>query len=100
MRPWVRGYRQLALAFVVIAVVAFGCRSTQQRKDDGPADRSGNDTMGTATPDSQGPTFAGIWEIDPQWLEEHLRDVQLLDVREEEEFQGPLGDIQDAIHIP
>jgi rhodanese-related sulfurtransferase len=45
-------------------------------------------------------TFAGIWEIDPQWLEEHLRDVQLLDVREEEEFQGPLGHIRDAIHIP
>ncbi len=45
-------------------------------------------------------TFAGIWEIQPQWVEEHLKDVQILDVREQEEFDGPLGHIPGAILIP
>ncbi|MEE8308008.1 MAG: rhodanese-like domain-containing protein [Gammaproteobacteria bacterium] len=45
-------------------------------------------------------TFAGIWEIDPRWLEEHLDDVQVLDVRESDEFEGPLGHIPGATHIP
>ncbi len=45
-------------------------------------------------------TFAGIWEIQPQWVEEHLRDVQILDVREQEEFDGPLGHIPGAKLIP
>jgi len=45
-------------------------------------------------------SFAGIWEIDPHGLEEHTRDVQLVDVREPEEFTGPLGHIQDAQLIP
>jgi rhodanese-related sulfurtransferase len=45
-------------------------------------------------------TFAGIWEIQPQWVEEHLEDVQILDVRELEEFDGPLGHIPGAKHIP
>jgi len=45
-------------------------------------------------------TFAGIWEIQPQWVEEHLNDVTVLDVREPDEFQGPLGHIPDAQHIP
>src|ERR1044071_3195379 len=39
-------------------------------------------------------TFAGIWEVQPHWLEEHLRDVQIVDVREPDEFNGPLG------HVP
>ncbi len=41
-------------------------------------------------------TFAGIWEIDPHGLEEHARSVQVLDVREPEEFSGPLGHIHGA----
>ncbi|MDE1184717.1 MBL fold metallo-hydrolase [Paraburkholderia sp.] len=41
-------------------------------------------------------TFAGIWEIHPQWLEEHRDAVQLVDVREPDEFEGPLGRIHDA----
>ncbi len=45
-------------------------------------------------------SFAGIWEIDPHALEEHLHDVQILDVREPDEFTGPLGHIEGAILIP
>ena len=45
-------------------------------------------------------TFAGIWEIDPHGFEEHARAVQILDVREPEEFSGPLGHIHDATLIP
>jgi sulfur dioxygenase len=41
-------------------------------------------------------TFAGIWEIHPQWLEENLHAVQIIDVREPEEFSGPLGRIPEA----
>lgn len=41
-------------------------------------------------------TFAGIWEIHPQWLEEHLQSVQIVDVREPDEFDGPLGRIPEA----
>lgn len=45
-------------------------------------------------------TFAGIWEIDPHWLEENANAVQILDVREAEEFTGPLGRIKGALNIP
>jgi glyoxylase-like metal-dependent hydrolase (beta-lactamase superfamily II)/rhodanese-related sulfurtransferase len=45
-------------------------------------------------------TFAGIWEIDPHGLEEHARRVQILDVREPGEFEGPLGHIRGARLIP
>jgi len=45
-------------------------------------------------------SFAGIWEIDPHGLEEHAQDVQVLDVREADEFTGPLGHIAGAILIP
>ena len=45
-------------------------------------------------------TFAGIWEIDPRWLEEHLREVQVVDVREPAEFTGVLGHIPGARLIP
>ncbi|WP_218578901.1 rhodanese-like domain-containing protein [Vineibacter terrae] len=45
-------------------------------------------------------SFAGIWEVQPQWLEEHARDVQVLDVREPDEFTGPLGHIDGALPIP
>jgi glyoxylase-like metal-dependent hydrolase (beta-lactamase superfamily II)/rhodanese-related sulfurtransferase len=40
--------------------------------------------------------FAGIWEINPQWLEENLRSIQIVDVREPDEFNGPLGRIPEA----
>ena len=45
-------------------------------------------------------SFAGIWEIDPHGLEEHARGVQIVDVREPEEFTGPLGHIRGASLIP
>jgi sulfur dioxygenase len=45
-------------------------------------------------------SFAGIWEIDPHGLEEQAAAVQILDVREPEEFSGPLGHIRGAISIP
>ena len=44
--------------------------------------------------------FAGLWEIDPHGLEEHAADLQILDVREPDEFVGPLGHIRGAILIP
>jgi len=45
-------------------------------------------------------TFAGIWEVQPQWLEENLSAAQILDVRERDEFDGPLGRIPGATLIP
>jgi glyoxylase-like metal-dependent hydrolase (beta-lactamase superfamily II)/rhodanese-related sulfurtransferase len=45
-------------------------------------------------------SFAGLWEIDPLALEEHVHGVQVLDVREPHEFTGPLGHIVGAILIP
>jgi sulfur dioxygenase len=45
-------------------------------------------------------SFAGMWEIDPHGLEEHQGPVQILDVREPDEFTGPLGHIEGAVLIP
>jgi glyoxylase-like metal-dependent hydrolase (beta-lactamase superfamily II)/rhodanese-related sulfurtransferase len=45
-------------------------------------------------------SFAGVWEIDPHGLEETANRVQILDVREPEEFTGPLGHIEGAVLIP
>jgi glyoxylase-like metal-dependent hydrolase (beta-lactamase superfamily II)/rhodanese-related sulfurtransferase len=45
-------------------------------------------------------SFAGVWEIDPHALEEHAGAVQILDVREAGEFNGPLGHIEGAVLIP
>ena len=45
-------------------------------------------------------TFAGIWEIQPDWVEENAGAAQILDVREPDEFIGPLGHIRGAILIP
>ena len=45
-------------------------------------------------------TFAGIWEVQPHWLEEHLKDVQIVDVREPEEYDGPLGHVPGAKLVP
>ena len=42
-------------------------------------------------------TFAGIWEVQPNWLEEHLHEVQIVDVREPDEFNGPLGHIENSV---
>ena len=45
-------------------------------------------------------TFAGIWEIQPEALEENVAKVQLVDVREPDEFVGPLGRIRGAKLMP
>lgn len=49
-------------------------------------------------------SFAGVWEIDPHALEEiaaaRAASVQILDVRELDEFTGPLGHIAGAVLIP
>ena len=45
-------------------------------------------------------TFAGIYEVAPHWLEEHAGDVQIVDVRAEEEFNGILGHIPGAKLLP
>ena len=45
-------------------------------------------------------TFAGIWEIQPNVLEEHLGKVQVVDVREADEFAGALGHIAGAKLVP
>ncbi|MBL8674843.1 MAG: MBL fold metallo-hydrolase [Rhodospirillales bacterium] len=45
-------------------------------------------------------SFAGVWEIQGHALEEHRGRLQVLDVREPEEFDGPLGHIAGAVLIP
>jgi len=45
-------------------------------------------------------TFAGIWEIQPDALEENAADAQIVDVREPDEYDGPLGRIHGAKLIP
>jgi len=45
-------------------------------------------------------TFAGVWEIHPQTLEETATPVEIVDVREPDEFAGPLGHIRGAKLIP
>lgn len=45
-------------------------------------------------------TYGGIKEIDPQWVAENLDQVNVLDVRETDEFNGSLGHIHGAQLIP
>jgi sulfur dioxygenase len=45
-------------------------------------------------------TFAGIHEIQPDMLDENLAEAQIVDVREIDEFEGPLGHIAQAQLIP
>jgi sulfur dioxygenase len=45
-------------------------------------------------------TFGGVWEVEPHWLEENLGAVRVLDVREQAEFEGPLGHIRGAMLVP
>jgi sulfur dioxygenase len=45
-------------------------------------------------------TFAGFWEIEPSWVEEHAMEVQVIDVRGSDEFNGPLGRVPGSTPIP
>ena len=42
-------------------------------------------------------TFGGVWEVEPHWLEENLAKVQVLDVREPDEWSEE--HIPEAIHL-
>ena len=45
-------------------------------------------------------TFGGLWEIAPATLEEYSRTLQILDVREPDEFNDALGHIRGARLLP
>ena len=45
-------------------------------------------------------TFGGIWEVDANWVGDNLKNIQIVDVREQDEFDGPLGHIANARLIP
>ena len=45
-------------------------------------------------------SFAGIWELQPEWLAENPGSAQVVDVREPDEFTGALGHIAGAKLIP
>ncbi len=45
-------------------------------------------------------TFAGIWELQPEWLAENPGSAQVVDVREPDEFTGALGHIAAAKLVP
>jgi len=45
-------------------------------------------------------TYAGINELAPDWVCEHARGLQIVDVRDESEFTGILGHIEGARLIP
>jgi glyoxylase-like metal-dependent hydrolase (beta-lactamase superfamily II)/rhodanese-related sulfurtransferase len=45
-------------------------------------------------------TYAGLTEIEPDWVATHRNDVHVLDVRTAAEFDGELGHLQGAQLIP
>jgi len=45
-------------------------------------------------------TYAGINEVDPEWVADHGSQVRILDVREPGEFNGTLGHIPGATLVP
>lgn len=45
-------------------------------------------------------SYAGLLEIDPDWVAQHLREVFVLDVREHEELDEQFGRIEGATSIP
>ncbi|MGE0785361.1 MAG: MBL fold metallo-hydrolase [Sandaracinaceae bacterium] len=66
--------------------------------------RCGRAETPSAPPADWGPvriSFAGIPEIDPEWVAEHRGDVRILDVRRPEELVDPeIGALEDALTIP
>jgi glyoxylase-like metal-dependent hydrolase (beta-lactamase superfamily II) len=44
-------------------------------------------------------SYAGVWEVEPTWLEEHRAEVTILDVRTPDELAGPLGRIPGSMHV-
>ncbi len=45
-------------------------------------------------------SYAGVPEIDPLWVHEHLQEVLVVDVRDEAELYGILGVIPGSVHVP
>jgi len=45
-------------------------------------------------------TFAGVPEVPPEWVAQHLDELFILDVRSEGEFDGELGRVKGAHLIP
>jgi len=45
-------------------------------------------------------TYAGLLEIEPEWVAEHLQQVHVLDVRQPQEMQESLGSIAGSQPIP
>jgi sulfur dioxygenase len=45
-------------------------------------------------------TYAGIDEIDPEWVAAHMDELSIVDVRENDEFIGPMGHISGAELVP
>jgi glyoxylase-like metal-dependent hydrolase (beta-lactamase superfamily II)/rhodanese-related sulfurtransferase len=45
-------------------------------------------------------TYAGLTEIDAEWVAQHRREVSVLDVRSADEFDGELGHLEGAQLIP
>lgn len=45
-------------------------------------------------------TYAGLLEIDPEWVAKHLGAVRVLDVRQPDELDERLGRIVGAQHVP
>jgi len=45
-------------------------------------------------------SFAGVLEVEPEWLGDHLAEVEVLDVREPAEWNGDLGRIPGARPLP
>ena len=69
----------------------------------GAPDPGATDAAKAATEQNWAPlsyTFAGLWEIQPNVLEEHLGQVEIVDVREPDEFDGALGHIPGAKLVP
>lgn len=42
----------------------------------------------------------GVPEVDPAWVAQHREEVRLIDVREPDEFDGPLGHVEGAELFP
>ncbi len=45
-------------------------------------------------------TYAGIHEIEAQWVADHRSGLQIVDVRGPDEYEGVLGHIEGALSIP
>lgn len=84
-----------------------GLPHPKKMKDAVPANlkcgRPGDGKVAPTVPD-WGPvirTFAGVLEIDPDWVHSHREEVLLLDVREQEELNAsPLGQIEGSMVVP